>query len=105
MKFEFEISDDEIVRIVHDELKEAVAFALTSRAQSYFAELEIEARINKLWPASVDASIEKAFADSPALQAKVDEIIERNRSAGRRLRRVRCTDGGCASNGDTEDGV
>ena len=77
MKFEFEIPDDEIVRIVHDELKKAVAFAVTSRARSYFAEQEIEARINKLWPASVDASIEKAFADSPALQAKDDESIER----------------------------
>ncbi|MHB1407980.1 MAG: hypothetical protein ACYCXC_00050 [Acidovorax defluvii] len=74
MKFEFEISDDEIVRIVHDELKKAVAFAVTSRARSYFAEQEIETRINELWPASVDASIEKAFA---ALQAKDDESIER----------------------------
>ena len=81
MKFEFEISDDEIVRIVHDELKKAMAFAVTSRARSYFAEQEIKTRINKLWPASVDASIEKAFADSPALQTKVDEIIERKMMA------------------------
>lgn len=81
MKFVFEITDDEIVRIVHDELKKAMAFAVTSRARSYFAEQEIKTRINKLWPASVDASIEKAFADSPALQAKVDEIIERKMMA------------------------
>ena len=81
MKFEFEIPDDEIVRIVHDELKKTMAFAVTSRARSYFAEQEIKTRINKLWPASVDASIEKAFADSPALQAKVDEIIERKMMA------------------------
>ena len=81
MKFEFEISDDEIVRIVHDELEKAIAFAVTSRARSYFAEQEIKTRINKLWPASVDACIEKAFADSPALQTKVDEIIERKMMA------------------------
>ena len=81
MKFVFEITDDEIVRIVHDELKKVMAFDVTSRARSYFAEQEIKTRINKLWPASVDASIEKAFADSPALQAKVDEIIERKMMA------------------------
>ena len=81
MKFEFEISDEEITRVVHDELEKAVAFAVTSRARSYFAEQEIKTRINKLWPAALDDRIEKAFADSPALQAKVDEIIERKMMA------------------------
>ena len=77
MKFEFEIPDDELVRIVHDDLEKAVAFAVTSRARSYFTEQEIKTRINKLWPASLDDRIEKAFADSPTLQAKVDAIIKR----------------------------
>lgn len=81
MKFEFEISDEEITRVVHDELKKAVAFAVTSRARSCFAEQEIKTRINKLWPAFLDDCIEKAFADSPALQAKVGEIIERKMMA------------------------
>lgn len=81
MKFEIEITDDEIKAMLTEVALEMVGRAVRAKATSWTLESDVKAQVNALWPETLARHIQDEMQNVPKMKAKIREVLERKLQA------------------------
>lgn len=81
MKFEIEITDDEIKARLTEIALEMVGRAVRARATNWTLESDVKAQVNALWPETLARHIQDEMQNVPKMKAKIREVLERKLQA------------------------
>ena len=77
MKFEIEITDEEVKNLLAEVAREMVGRAVRAKATSWTLEQDVKAQVNALWPQTLERHIQDEMQDVPRMKQKIREVLER----------------------------